>query len=204
MIIKDFLSKHIDFKIYPVTIAAIVTALLIIPCVLYLPAKYGYENGILENIQMIFLFLGCFWAIKAPKDKKFFYFAALVLGILIIREVNCGRTLFFAIPGQENAFYSWKEIKYGWLAHPIYGLYIAWVGIYFIINKLYIRLWEIFSRTQLPLWNILLMLTGMVLGMYAEKALHNDVFEEITELLFYVSLTGIIYIYTKYRSDYEA
>ena len=42
----------------------------------------------------------------------------------MIREVNCGRTLFFHIPGTENAFYSWKEIKYGYLVHPIYGTYI--------------------------------------------------------------------------------
>lgn len=201
MSIKDFVSNHFNFKVYPVTIIAVITFLAIAPCVMFLPAKYGYENGLLENIQMFFLFLGCFWALKAPKDKKFFRFVTLVLIILILREINCGRTLFFPIPGYENAFYSWKEIPYGWLAHPLYGLYMACVGLYFLINKLYIKLWNLFSETKLPVWNILLMISGIILGLYAEKAAHNDIFEEITELLFYVSITGIIYLYAHHK-DY--
>lgn len=39
------------------------------------------------------------------------------------------------------------------------------------------------------------MLIGIRLGLYAENTLHNMVFEEISELLFYVSLVGIIYLY---------
>ena len=39
------------------------------------------------------------------------------------------------------------------------------------------------------------MLVGMVWGTLAEEVFHNMVMEEITELLFYISLTGIIYLY---------
>jgi hypothetical protein len=130
-------------------------------------------------------------------DKQFFTFVALVLGILLLREINCGRTIFFAIPGQENAFYSWKEIKYGWLAHPIFGAYIAFVGLYFLKNKLFINLWHMIRDIKFPIWNFLLMLLGMALGLYAEECVHNFVFEEITELLFYVALVGFIYLYSR-------
>ena len=135
-----FLRNHSDFNCYPVTVGAFLNALLVVPCVMFLPQRYGYENGLLENLQMVVLFLGVFLAIKSKVNKKFFYFAAMVLVILILREVNCGRTLFFPVPGVENAFYSWKEIKYGWLAHPLYGLYMAYVGFYFIKNKLFVDL----------------------------------------------------------------
>ena len=193
----EFLNKHIDFKLYGITWLAILTAIMILPCIMFLPERFGYENGLLENIQMLVLFWGLYIAFTSKFDKKFFIFAGLVLIILILREINCGRTLFFPVPGVENAYYSWKDIKYGYLAHPIYGAYMACVGIYFLVNKLFVNLWNYISKTKLPFWNIILLLAGMILGLYAEHSSHNMVFEEITELLFYVSLIGIIWIYSR-------
>ena len=168
-----------------------------IPATIFLPEKFGYENGLIENLQLLFLFAGIFFALRAKTDKKFFYFVALVLGILIIREVNCGRTIFFPIPGEINAFYSWKEIKYGWLAHPLYALYITFVGMYFLKNKLYVNLWQKFKNIKFPIWNFVLMLLGMFLGIYAEECVHNFVLEESTELLFYIALINFVYLYSQ-------
>ena len=168
--IKDFVCGHFDFGVQGVTWFAIAAAIAIVPSVMFLPEKWGWENGVLENIQMLILFIGMYLSLRVDSNKKFFNFVAMVLVIIILREVNCGRTLFFSIPGTENAFYSWKEIKYGYLAHPIYGAYMTWVGIYFLKNKLFLTLWD---------------------------ATHNLVFEEISELLFYAALIGIIYLYTR-------
>ena len=115
----------------------------------------------------------------------------------MLREVNCGRTIFFAIPEEVNEFYRWSEIKYGWLAHPIYGAYIACVGVYFLKNKLYVNLWNNFTKIRLPILDILFMLLGMGLGLYAEEFAHNFILEESTELLFYVALTSIVYLYSQ-------
>ena len=191
----DFIKKHLDFKIYPVTWIAILFALIIIPGLIYFPKEFGYENGILENIQMVFLFIGLILAFNAKVNKKFFIFAGLVITIIMLREINCGRTLFFPIPGEVNHFYSWKDIKYGYLAHPIYGLYIGCVGLYFFINKLFIDLWNIVKKIKFPVWNFVLLIVGMAIGLYAEKCLENAILEELGELLFYVSLTGIIWLY---------
>jgi len=190
-----FINNHIDFKCYPVTVVALVVAILIAPCTLFLPESFGIENGVLENLQLIVLFIGSVLAIKADNNKKFFYFVLMILGMLFLREINCGRTIFFPVPGVENSFYSWKDIKYGWLAHPLFGLYIASTVIYFLFNKLYITLWNFIKNIKLPIWNILLMILGMGIGLYAEKALSNMVLEEMCELLFYTSLTSIIYLY---------
>lgn len=197
--IKAFVQEHLNFGIQKSTLWSIIAALAIIPAVMFLPEKCGYENGLLENIQLAILFLGIYFALRPKVDKKFFAFVAMVLGILIIREVNCGRTIFFPIPGQENAFYSWKEIKYGWLAHPIYGLYMAFVGIYFLKNKLFINLWEKIRDIKFPIWNFILLLLGMALGTYAEECVHNFVLEEATELLFYVALVVFIYLYSQHK-----
>lgn len=201
--IYDFMQKHINFGIQNVTIIGILTALAIIPATLFLPAKCGYENGIIENIQLLVLFIGVYFAVRPKTDKKFFTFVALVLGILLVREVNCGRTIFFPIPGVENEFYRWSEIKYGWLAHPIYGLFITWVGIYFLKNKLFINLWEKIKNIKFPIWNFMLLILGMGLGLYAEESLHNLVIEESTELLFYVALISFVYLYSQDKNFIE-
>lgn len=216
--IKSFTSAHLDFKIYPVTWIAIINALLIAPCILYLPQKYGYENGLLENIQLAALLAGfilclAYQKFHKPEETeegkkqhtsmvKFFRFAALVITILFLREINCGRTIFFPVPGEVNTFYSWKDIKYGWLAHPLYGLYMAYVAFYFLFNKLFITFWNIVKNVKFPVWNILLMIIGMIGGTLGEEVYHNMVMEEITELLFYVSLAGIIYLYA-YNKNFQ-
>lgn len=193
--IKEFIRNHFNFKIYPVTWIAILSALIIAPGIMYFPKEFGYENGILENIQMVFLFLSLFLAFKAKTNKKFFVFVGLVITILMLREINCGRTLFFPVPGEVNHFYSWKDIKYGWLAHPLFGLYIGCVGLYFFINKIFVDMWNIIKNIKFPVWNFILLIAGMIVGMYAEKCLENAILEELGELLFYISLTGIIWLY---------
>ena len=200
--IKDFICMHLNFKVYNVTVAAIIAALAIAPCVMFLPESYGFENGVLENLQLIVLFLGFIFALMAKDNKKFFYFVAMIIAVLAKREVNCFRTVFFAIPGEINEFYTWDQIKFGWLYHPIYGLFIAYVAFYFLKNKLFLTAWEMLKNIKLPVWNILLMLSGMLLGVIAESVFANTLFEESAELLFYLSLTGIIYLYV-FDKDYN-
>ena len=194
----EFVQKHLNFGFQKMTWFGILTALAIIPAVMFLPEKCGFENGIIENIQLGVLFLGMFFALRPKVDKKFFYFIAMVLGILFIREVNCGRTIFFAIPGTENEFYRWSEIKYGWLAHVIYAIYMTFVGLYFLINKLFVNLWQKLWNIKLPFWNFVLLLIGIVAGLYAEET-HMLVFEESAELLFYVALISFVYLYSRHK-----
>ena len=197
--LKDFLSGHADFKIYGATVPAIVAGLAVVPLVLFTDpdSKIGYENGLLENLQILCLVAGCLSGINSKTDKKFFRFTAMALSVLILREISCGRTLFFAIPGKENAFYSWKEIKYGYLVNPLYGIYIVSVLTYFLKNRLFTTLWKYISETKIPIWNAVIMFAGLLLTVYAEKIEKNQILEESSELVFYLSLTGLIYIYTK-------
>ena len=198
---KDFIEKHVDFEFYMVTLLSLVIASLIWPAIMCLPGTWGYENGVIENLQMVFLFVGFILCLKSKYNKKFFIFAGLLISIIMLREINCGRTLFFPIPGTVNQFYKWKDIPYGYLAHPLYGAYIAGVVIYFLKNKCYIPLKNMITKVKLPIWNFFLLFAGMGLGELAEKCSkyvpNPFVFEEMGELLFYVSLVGIIWLYTK-------
>ena len=196
------MKKHLDFSFSTIECLALLILLISIPGILYLPEKYGYENGLLENLQMIVLFMSVFFAFKAREHRKFFNLLILVLGILLLREINCGRTIFFPIPGEVNAFYSWKDIQYGWLAHPLYGIYIGLTVIYGIWHKFYKDFLMFLTHTKLPIWNILFFILGITLSLIAEKSTHNFLFEEFSELLMYVSILGIIKKYA--FKEYEA
>ena len=202
--IKDFILKHFDFRMYPVSWLTLLVALVMIPMVIYLDpySKIGYENGLLENLQLGILFVGCWLEMKGKLDRKLACFITMLLVIFIVREVNCGRTLFFAIPGQENAFYSWKEIKYGYLAHPIFGLYIAWVVIYFLKNKIFLTLWNHIREVRFPVWSVLLTTLGGALSLYSDKTMHNLVFEEMSEVLLYTGIVGLVWLYA-YNKNFE-
>lgn len=196
--VKNFLLNHLDFKVYPVTVIALVVGLLIIPCLLYMPQKYGYENGLIESLQMFVLFIILGLCIFAKQNKKFLAFAGLALTIIMIREVNLGRTIFFHIPGTENSFYSWRDIKYGYLAEPIYAAYIAIIGILFLKNGIFVELWKLIKNIKLPVWNLILMGISSFLGSMAEKLTNNNfIFEEGVELVFYTALMGIVYLYSR-------
>ena len=197
----NFISAHLDFKFYGVTWIALIVGLSIIPALLYIPQYWGYENGVIENIQMAVLFFMVYICATSKVNKPFFHFLILVLSILIIREVNCGRTLFFPIPGEYHKYYSWRALPWPWLGkivHFIYGLWIAIVSLIFLKKKYYLDVWQMASKIKLPVWNILFAGLAMFMGAIAEKATNNNfVFEEGFELLFYVSLTGILWLYSR-------
>lgn len=199
--IRDFISAHFDFKFYGVTWIALLIGLLIIPSLIYMPQSWGYENGVIENIQLCVLFFMVYLCCTAKYSKSFFHFIILVLSILIIREVNCGRTLFFPIPGEYHRYYSWRDLPWPWLGkivHFVYGLWIAIVSLVFLKKKYYTDLWNIIKNAKFPFWNILFAGFAMFMGAIAEKATNNNfVFEEGFELLFYVSIMGIIWLYSR-------
>lgn len=202
--ILDFIRNHFDFSFYGVTWIALLFGLAIIPCLKFMPQEFGFENGLLENIQMGVLFIILGLCLTAKYNKRFFKFAALALTIIMIREVNCGRTLFFPIPGEYHKYYSWRDLPWPWLGktvHTLYGLWMVFVGLVFIIKKFYIDLWRMIRDLKLPVWNLLFMGFASFMGAIAEKATNNNfIFEEGFELFFYVSLLGLVYLYSRHKN----
>ncbi len=197
----DFIKSHFDFKFYGVSLIALLVGLSIIPMLMYMPQRYGMENGLLENIQMAVLFFIMYLCLTAKFNKRFLKFAALALTIIMIREVNCGRTLFFPIPDTYHQYYSWRDLPYpylGKIVHTIYGLYMAFVGLVFLKKKFYADMWELIKNVRFPFWNMLFAIIAMYMGAIAEKLTNNNfIFEEGFELFFYVSLLGIVWLYSR-------
>lgn len=190
-----------DFRLHAAALVAIVVAVLCVPLGVYLPVECGNENGAVENVQMAVLALGACFCLRAGNHRRFFVVMALVMVMLMLREVNCGRTLFLAKPGTVNDFYQWKELPYGWIARVLFGGYMAGVAAYFLHKRLYLQIGEVLRQVGIPVWNVILMAAGVVLGVYGERVLNNMTVEEFAELLFYVALVGAVRVYARFRED---
>lgn len=186
---------QINWKPLPYTWITLLLAAIAFSFCNSIPESWGYENNVIENSQMVVLALGFIAALRAREEKQLFTFFALIIVVLMLREVNCGRTIFFAKPDTVNEFYKWKEIPYGWVARVLYGLYMAWCAWYFISRKLWKGLWNMLREVKLPVWHGVAAGIFIALGMYAEKNLSNLALEELAEMFFYVVLVTGIQIY---------
>lgn len=195
----DFIKKHCYWNFNFLTILLILLALFVMPFSSKMPEKFGYENGLIENIQMVVLFIGFYFSWTTKEYKKLFIFVGLVISILLLREVNFGRTIFFAVEGKENTFYKWKDLKYGYLARPMFGCYIAMVLFYFIKNKLYFDAFQIIKKFCFPILSILCFISAVTLGIYAERKMHNLVMEELAELFVYIFFVQMLWMYSRQK-----
>ena len=84
-------------------------------------------------------------------------------------------------------------IPYGYLAHPIYGLFMAGSFLYFILTKSYKVLFNYMLNAKLSFWNWLFLFLGIILGTIGEE-ISNMQLEEMTETLFYLSFMALIYL----------
>ncbi|MDR3346789.1 MAG: hypothetical protein LBS73_06405, partial [Campylobacteraceae bacterium] len=166
---------------------------------------YALESSLLENLQLVVLAAAFVFCVKTKEHKQLFIWIAMVLVILFLREINIFR-VFFPIEGEVNTFAEWDELRYGYLAHPLYGLFIAYTLFYFFQKKLWKIAKEYLLRVKIPTIPYILMFVGMIVGRVGEKVYKNELVEESFELLFYLSLCAIIYLYgfdKKYKTKSE-
>ncbi|MBD5398208.1 hypothetical protein HDR60_01750 [bacterium] len=194
--VKNLFSR-LNWKVYPTTILGLISLFAIIPCILWLPAKYANENSFFENLQLFILGFAVIFALKNKEHKSLFKWFAMLSFILFLREINCGRILF-PYAGSTTSFKTWKEIlpHYSWLPNTLYGLFMLFTLVYFFYKKLYHELWLYIKSANFPAIDIILFLLGIILGTLGETSFPNEMFEEVSETMFYFSFMSIIYLYT--------
>lgn len=186
-----------DFSMRPVFWCTVATALLCVYPGAVLPEVCFHENGVVENVQLAVLALGGYFCLTSGHHRSLFAAVGLVVVMLMLREVNCGRTLFFAKTGEVNAFYKWSEIPYGWVVRLLYGVYIAGVVAYFMRMKMFRDVCEVLRMFGVAVWNVVFLLFSAGVAVWGERVLQHQQVEELSELVFYVSLSGMIYLYSR-------
>lgn len=166
-----------------------------------LPEWVGDENGIIENLQLLWLIGGMFYCIKAHSckyadwggsSKAFWKAGAIYFFLLIMREISWGR-VFFTNPNGGMIQYSQMGL-YGKFVHPMVGILI--VSMLILLYKA--RIWRMLKIVKLPVKSFALLLLFIFFSWVGERTnftgFHGQVAEELAEfgayMMMYVLVKG--------------
>lgn len=190
------IKKFLDFGFYKINCLALIALVL---CFLYVKIFHIseiYENTLFENLAIIPLVISIFLCLKAKTHKVFFRTIAMIIFLIIAREFNYGRVIFCQLPDNPHDFYPWSHYKYGWLAHVIVGLYIAFGAIYALVNKIWLEIIDVIQKVKFPFWSFLSSFVLVIIQLYFEKIGHSSIIEEAAEFALYCLVLALCVIYT--------
>lgn len=164
-----------------------------------LPEWVGDENGIVENIQILWLIAGLYYCLstKAEKlqewggsKKSLLYGGVIYFFLLIMREINWGRAL---LRHPDGSFYKYSDMGlYGQMVHPMVGILIV-----LLLACLYkAKVWRFLTQVKIPIKSFLLLLIFIFMSWVAEKAnftgYHGMVGEELAEFGAYMMMFKLL------------
>ena len=164
-----------------------------------LPEWIGNENGVIENLQMLWLLAGIVYCYKMASAKMYawggkqsslWYAGSIFFFLLAAREVSWGRALFYHADGR---MYKYSDMGlYGQLVHPMVGvlivvmLFLLWRG----------KLINFFKAIKFSVMDFVLLLAFIFMGWVGEKAnfvgFHGMVAEELAEFGAYMMMFIIV------------
>ena len=145
-IIKS-LFERLNWQANAFTFLQMLILLSVYPAIKYANPQWFFEDGIVENIQLAICFC-CFSAAWfAPRDKTLFRFFALVIILIVFREISTGRhwlCSYYNLPQESK----WKDIPYGLVLYWGRNLFAIFTLVYFLWYKVYKSLWQYIKRLR--------------------------------------------------------
>ncbi|MPL68867.1 hypothetical protein SDC9_14600 [bioreactor metagenome] len=152
----------------------------------WIPEQWGWENSVVEWLQVAVLALGLLLSWKQPSGS-FGLFTTPIWLILIGRELSWGRVLFpLGVNAHGPYFPALKQLWYGQAVYPIVAiLLLGWI--FAIIKyKLYKVPLAMIKNKTFPWINLAITFLGVVTTHFSEHILHLQKVEEIAETVVYV------------------
>ncbi|NCB82619.1 MAG: hypothetical protein EOM38_09510 [Bacilli bacterium] len=201
-------EKYFNFRMYRSTKLSFILVLASLILFFILSPATAYENGPLENLQVLELLaasaFGCYLAAKAAsvRERNIWYSGAVTALICAGRELNWGR-VFYPVAG-HNKFLPLKALWYGPIVYPVVGLAIITVLVVLFRS----RLLSFIAERKIPFWNFLLFIVLYFLASLAEhrpmylfeQHLDGEVLEELFECICYWLMIDIMRIMGRIRS----
>lgn len=189
----------------PLSLALLLALLCCYPLSLLIPPAWVWENGIVEDGDVIVLGIGCAWAVAAwardrPAPVALLARSVVPLwAILIGREMSWGAVLF--APEHMTAagpVFTSHHLWYRPAVAPLLALLFAWSGWSAWRCRLDRQLYGVLARGRFPWLELLVVLAAAAGSSCAEAhlpacvaALQNQRFEELVELVGYVALVAV-------------
>lgn len=173
-----------------------------------LPEWMGNENGMLENLQMLWLLAGIVYCYKMASDRMYawggkqsslWYAGSIFFFLLAAREVSWGRALFYHADGR---MYKYSDMGlYGQLVHPMVGVLVVVMLLLLWRGKLI----NFFKAIKFPVIDFILLVAFIFMGWVGEKAnfvgFHGMVAEELAEFGAYMMMFIIVRNTGKYLQN---
>ncbi|MBQ7208644.1 MAG: hypothetical protein IJS01_12675 [Lentisphaeria bacterium] len=185
---SDLLRNRLDLRFYPELVLCILLAAAVWPAGKYLPVEWGYENGPIENLQLALAGAGIVACWLAKRHKPAFRFFSFILFLLMLRETNFGKTIFYPDPEHPGEFLRWDEVPYAAWVDPLVIAYLVFMAVWFFRNRLHLFLADFLRVGRIPAVNLLFLVLSMAAGLVIDKACENNILEEAAELVFYLAL----------------
>lgn len=166
--------------------------LLLYPLEMFLPSWMGNENGLLENLQMLWLFGGFAYAFnfrlksKLPPRMALWNAGIIYFFLLGMREISWGRAILQHADGRA---YTYSDMGiFGQLVHPFIVVLII-AMLYFIYKG---RLLELLYKLKVPAKSFVLLLLFIFASWVAERkgwlGFRGEVAEELSEFGAYMMM----------------
>jgi hypothetical protein len=182
----------------------LLTALLL-PVGLFLPAWWGWENGPIENMQVVILFAGAVlsWIMarhNTDRQMHNLYLWLIPIWLLIVgRELSWGRVFFdsVSIGAGGPVFPSIRSIWYGRYVYPLNTIVIitALVGLRRNFN------WSKIKQIQWPAIEVIIVVVAVVASqlVFERKLIlllksYSQMLEEWSELIVYWCMVSTLVI----------
>lgn len=171
----------------------------LVPLTLLLPDWWGKENGIVENLQLLWLLAGMVycWRMRLAKQtiltenaSKIWSAGIIYFFLLFMREISWGRVFFTNASG---GMLEYQQMGlYGKLVHPMVAALII-LALVLIVKA---KIWHILKRIKLPIKSFTLLLLFIGMSWIGEKGsipiLHSQVLEELAEFGAYMMMYYIV------------
>ena len=186
--IPDLLRNRLDFRFYPEMSLPLLLAAAAWPSGKYLPVEWGYENGPLENLQLLLALAGIVFCWLVRRHKALFRFFSFFLFLMMLRETNFGKTLFYPDPEHPNEFLRWDEIPYAPYVDPFIIAFLIFMAVYFFRGRLHLFFADLLRAGKVPVVNFSILILSMATGLIMDKVCDSNIAEETMELAFYTAL----------------
>lgn len=174
--------------------------LLLIPLNMILPASWGEENSVVENIQLVCLIAAAIMCYRyrnaelkywGGSQKALCYAGTLFFFLLTMREISWGRVLLLHPDGR---IYQYSEMGlYGQMVHPLVCILIALLLVLLYRSKF----WKIFGLIKFPIKSFILLMLFVLMSWIGEKGeisiFHGNLSEELAELGVYLMMCKLVH-----------
>ena len=170
----------------------------------YLPVAWGWENGLLERLQIAILTLGLIlnyrWWQEAKldnnlSDTRFFAWITPLWLLMIGRELSWGRVFYPKAfdPVNGPSFLNLTQVPYGSLVNPLLTVIII-VWLYAVIKyALYKIPYQLLKNRRFPVTELIITIAAFAVADIGEHKLNLQTMEELNECFAYLGLIWVAY-----------